>query len=394
MAGKAEIAVVGGGAAGCFAAVRLKELMSDCRVTVYESADRPLRKLALTGGGRCNITNRNAEGLKELYPRGFRAMKGFLREFSAEDAVCWFEAHGLPLKEEEGGRMFPKSDSAMDVVRLLEREMKSRGVTLRTGAGIRDVSELKADAVLVTTGGAGARGMLPAEVALTPEAPSLFSFKLAGCAPLMGLSTSRSKLVIPGTDLRAEGPVLITDWGLSGPAVLRLSSYAAYHLKENSYKSDLIINWAGVSEAEFKSWADGNRNASRQVSNVPFPGIPHRLWEDLLERSGLRADLKWCEMGGKQLQKLCAAATADCRRITGRAPFRDEFVTAGGVALEGLNGLESKAVPSLFFAGEVLDIDAVTGGFNLQAAWTTAAVAASRIAGKILSLQPCKQSGR
>lgn len=381
-----KISVIGGGAAGCFAAIRLKELVPDSEVAIYEAAGGILRKLALTGGGRCNITNRHAEALKEFYPRGYRAMRGFLREFSAEDAVLWFESRGLPLKEEDGGRMFPESDSAMDVVRLLEGELRRLGVRVCTGSRISNLADIAADAVLVTTGGAGARGLLPPEVGLVPEAPSLFSFRMDGVSALMGLSTKHSKLQIPGTGLRSEGELLVTDWGISGPAVLRLSSYAAYHLKDSSWSSDLLINWPGVSEAEFLNWAETGRKTERYVVNVPYPGIPQRLWENLVGEAGLRRDLRWSEIGNKQLQKLCAKLTADNRRITGRAPFKDEFVTAGGVDLGELKGLESKAVPGLFFAGEVLDIDAVTGGFNLQAAWTTAVVAARCIAGKLLSL--------
>ena len=245
------------------------------------------------------------------------------------------------------------------------------------------------DAVVVTTGGApkGLPLLEGLDLEWVPTVPSLFTFTIQdeGLRALMGLVVEAT-VSLPGTPFKADGPLLITDWGLSGPAVLKLSSYAARHLHDAGYQAPLSVNWLSLSEAETRALLEGlsTNNPRKQVSNTPPAGLQVRLWNHLTVKAGLRPDIRWAELGSKGLNKLVNTLTQDSYAIAGKTKFRDEFVTCGGVALSNLNPatLESKQYPGLYFAGEVLDIDAITGGFNLQAAWTTGYVAAQSIASK------------
>ena len=392
-----KVAIIGAGAAGCLSAIELKRRSPGTEVTVLEASGRPLAKVALTGGGRCNLTNTFAivRDLREVYPRGARLMKGALRAFSPADTRHWFEALGVDLKEEAGGRIFPCSDDATQIVRTLEREMRRSGVKVLCHSRVTAIQDLStgyeitiegalalhADAVIVATGGspksAGLSFLGPLGLAIEPPVPSLFTLKTndPGIKALMGTVAPDAILSLAGTPFRAVAPLLLTDWGFGGPATLKLSSYAARHLADSSYRATLLVNWTGRNEqAIHESLAKlATHNAQKMVVNTPLPGLPARLWTYLLERSALRADLRWAEMGSKGLNRLVSTLTRDPYPITGRAAFKEEFVTCGGVALQNLNAstLEAKAHPGLFLSGEVLDIDAVTGGFNLQAAWTT-----------------------
>lgn len=415
-----RIAVIGAGAAGCFCTAELRRLRPEFRVDVYEAGPKPLAKVAITGGGRCNLTN-SFEGIRSLaeaYPRGDRLMKRLLKQFSQEDTLRWFESAGVPLVLQEDHCVFPQSQDAMDIVSALLRRMEGANLLLRTpvhcietpdqvgGDGnvmpVRGVGNVMPgltghllvddepyDAVVVTTGGApkGLPMLDGLGLEWVPTVPSLFTFTIRdeGLRSLMGLVVDAS-VSIPGTAFKADGPLLITDWGLSGPAVLKLSSYAARHLHEVGYQAPLSVNWLARNEAETREILQETAaaNPRKQVSNTPVTELQARLWNHLIARAGLRPDIRWAELGSKGLNRLVSTLTQDSYTIAGKTRFREEFVTCGGVALTNLDPstLESKRHPGLYFAGEVLDIDAITGGFNLQAAWTTAAAVARSIAAK------------
>ena len=404
-----RIAIIGAGAAGCFCAAELRRLRADLRVDVYESGPKPLAKVAITGGGRCNLTN-SFEGIRNLaeaYPRGDRLMKRLLHVFSQEDTWRWFESAGVPLVLQDDHCVFPQSQDAMDIVRALLRRMDGANLRLKAPVhriqtpdqvgGDEDVMPGLTghllvdgepyDAVVVTTGGApkGLPLLDGLDLEWVPTVPSLFTFTIQdeGLRSLMGLVADAS-VSIPGTAFKADGPLLITDWGLSGPAVLKLSSYAARYLHEAGYKAPLTVNWLALNEVETRNLLQETAagNPRKQVSNTPPAGLQARLWNHLILKAELRPDIRWAELGAKGLNRLVATMSQDTYEIAGKTKFREEFVTCGGVALSNLdpNTLESKRHPGLYFAGEVLDIDAITGGFNLQAAWTTGAVVARSIA--------------
>ena len=390
-----RIAVIGAGAAGCFCAAELRRRLPAVKVDVYESGPKPLAKVAITGGGRCNLTN-SFEGIRSLgeaYPRGERLMKRLLRVFSQEDTWRWFEAAGVPLVLQDDHCVFPHSQDAMDIVHALLRKMEGVNLMLRTPVHAigpdMTVDGEAYDAVVVTTGGApkGLPLLEGLDLEWVPTVPSLFTFTIQdeGLRALMGLVVEAT-VSLPGTPFKADGPLLITDWGLSGPAVLKLSSYAARHLHDVGYQAPLSVNWLSLSEAETRALLEklSAANPRKQVSNTPPEGLQARLWNYLTVKAGLRPDIRWAELGSKGLNKLVNTLTQDNYAIAGKTKFRDEFVTCGGVALSNLNPatLECKQYPGLYFAGEVLDIDAITGGFNLQAAWTTGYVAAQSIASK------------
>ena len=394
-----RIAIIGAGAAGCFCAAELRRLRPAFRVDVYEAGPKALAKVAITGGGRCNLTN-SFEGIRSLaeaYPRGERLMKRLLKQFSQEDAWRWFESAGVPLVLQEDHCVFPQSQDAMDIVRALLRRMEGANLLLRTpvssvmpgSTGHLLVDGEPYDAVVVTTGGApkGLPMLDGLDLEWVPTVPSLFTFTIRdeGLRSLMGLVVDAS-VSIPGTAFKADGPLLITDWGLSGPAVLKLSSYAARHLHGTGYQAPLSVNWLDRNEAETRAVLQetASGNPRKQVSNTPVAGLQARLWNHLTAKAGLRPDIRWAELGSKGLNKLVNVLTQDSYEIAGKTKFREEFVTCGGVALGNLDPatLESKRHPGLYFAGEVLDIDAITGGFNLQAAWTTAYTVARSIASK------------
>mgnify|MGYP002625200938 FL=1 len=379
-----KIAIVGCGAAGAFCGANLREMRPDLGITVFEAGRKPLAKVALTGGGRCNLTNDfSAIGsLAEAYPRGWRLMKRALKEFGPEDTCRWFRERGVRLVLQEDHRWFPASQDAAEIVRTLLRGLQ--GAEIRTGARIEDVSALlpEFDAVVVTTGGGRDFSLLaPLGLEIVPAVPSLFT--LSTDSPIRGLSgTAVTAIVgIAGTRFRAAGSVLITDWGFSGPAVLALSSYSARHLAETGYRGTLLVNWLSLSEEEARERLAGMavQNSHRQLSTV-YP-LPSRLWEFILGRCRLDASTRWGQMSPAALNRLASRLVADDYPIAGKSRFREEFVTCGGVALGEIDPatMECRRHPGLYFAGEVLDIDAITGGFNLQAAWTTGYLAARAI---------------
>ena len=400
-----RVAIIGAGAAGCFCAVQLRRMAPELAVTLFEAGAKPMAKLAITGGGRCNLTNsfQGIHSLGEAYPRGERVLQRALKAFSEEDTVRWFEAEGIPLVLQPDHCWFPRSQNALDIVRCLDRGMRGAELRLRTPVRRIEMADQVGhdeasypaptgylvngepfDYVVVTTGGA-TRGLPFLEslgLEMIPPVPSLFTFTVPDPAlrSLMGLVTKAS-VGLAGTSFKADGPLLITDWGLSGPATLKLSAYAARYLAEQGYKGTVVINWLNAKENAVREQllAMAAGNPQKLLSSV-HP-VQQRLWEHLLQRAGLRKDMRWAELGSKGLNRLTATLTADSYPLSGKSKFREEFVTAGGVALANINlsTLESKQHPGLYFAGEVLDIDAITGGFNLQAAWSTGYVCALNI---------------
>ena len=389
-----KTAVIGGGAAGFFLAINLKEMMPQMDVTIFERSQRVLTKVEISGGGRCNCTNsfRMVKDLSQVYPRGHRLMKRLFNMFNYEDAYQWFERHGVPLVTQDDECVFPKAQDSHTIIDCFLSLAKRSHIKICTRERISSLEQVRDyDYVAVTTGGSpkgeGLRWLADLEHEIEAPLPSLFTFTIkdAALTALMGLVTP-AEVQIAGTKLRADGPLLITHWGMSGPAILRLSSYAARHLADVNYQAPLRVNWLGntypVEHVSDVLCAQVVRQPKKQLSTYCPLGLQQRLWQYLLEKSlGERATIRWAELNQKDINRLVNILTNDIFQIAGRAPFKDEFVTCGGISLKAVNPntLESRHVPRLFFAGEVLDIDGVTGGFNFQAAWTTAYVVAQSI---------------
>lgn len=407
-----KIAIVGAGAAGCFCAIELKRRMPSASVEVFEAGPKALAKVAITGGGRCNLTNsfEDVSSLSAAYPRGDKLMKRLFRTFDQRSAWEWFENEGVKLVLQEDHCVFPASQDAMEIVNTLLTRMRQTGVVLHTrhkvtGISLRqeggytllvpepvvgpmspnsrrqDKHEYSADIVVVTTGGSpklSGLGMLDGlDLEITPPVPSLFTFNLPGSPvrELMGTVVENAGASLVGTKFKATGPLLITHWGMSGPAILKLSSYAARYLAENEYSATLSVNWFGdtVEQAVRERILSLSKdNSQKLILNTHPSELPSRLWTYLISKSGIREDARWAELGSKGLNRLVNTLINDEYQIRGKSRFKEEFVTCGGVALSNINlsTLESKAHPGLYFAGEVLDVDAITGGFNLQAAWS------------------------
>ena len=387
-------AIVGGGAAGFFLAVNLKEMMPEMDVTIFERSKHVLAKVEVSGGGRCNCTNSFAQvsDLSQVYPRGHRLMKRLFHVFDQEDAYQWFESHGVPLVTQDDECVFPQAQDSHAVINCFLSLARRYRVNICTGRKIQSLDELSGyDYVAVTTGGSpkgdGLCWLADLGHEIEAPVPSLFTFSIADerLRALQGLVVEDAVAFVSGTKYRAEGPLLITHWGVSGPAILKLSSYAARHLAECEYKAPLAISWLQQPEADLQTALQemALRQPQKQLTTSNPFGLQQRLWSYLLEKTlGQRALLRWCELNKKDVSRLVNVLKNDTYQIAGRAAFKDEFVTCGGVSLKAVNPstLESRHVPHLFFAGEVLDIDGVTGGFNFQAAWTTAYTIAQNIA--------------
>ena len=398
-----HIAVIGGGAAGFFAAITARQTNSHAEVVIFEKTSRVLAKVGVSGGGRCNLTNSFAciTDLKQVYPRGHRLMKRLFRQFDHRDTYEWFERHGVPLVTQADHCVFPRAQTSQAIINCLTSQADKLGIVTVTQHAMKAVTptaegKLKIeftdkpprlfDKVIVTTGGAPLRRNLEPH-ALTGHdiiapAPSLFTLNVPDKAftNLMGIVVNPVTLTLASTKFKARGPLLITHWGMSGPAVLKLSAHAARYLYENNYRANVAVNWinethAAVVEQQLAQLIQLNRK--KQMGAVAPCQLTSRLWIYLLGRAGLDAHRRWDELGRKGLNKLIETLTNDIHAIQGRGRFKDEFVTSGGISLQSLDSstLESKVCPNLYFAGEVIDIDGITGGFNLQAAWTTGYVA-------------------
>lgn len=384
-------AIIGGGAAGFFCAINLKEMVAPMEVTIFERAPQVLRKVEISGGGRCNCTNSFAEvsDLSQVYPRGHRLLKRLFKSFGPQDAYQWFEQHGVKLITQKDQCVFPQSQDSHTIINMFLSEARRLGIQVRTSQKINTLEELADyDYIVVTTGGQPTvNGLAWLNHPIEQPVPSLFTFQINDkpLQSLMGTVIEDATVFIPGTKLRASGPLLITHWGMSGPAILRLSSYAARILADHNYHLPLHINWVSSKENEVLEELHSLiiQHPMKQVVSIRPFALPSRLWNYLAEKClGQRATYRWKDLNTKEINRLANLLTNDSYQIAGRAPFKDEFVTCGGVSLAAVdaNTLESKHLNRLFFAGEVLDIDGVTGGFNFQAAWTTAYTVARAIA--------------
>ena len=386
-------AIIGGGAAGFFLAVNLKEMVPSMAVTILERSQHVLAKVEVSGGGRCNCTNSFAHvtDLSQVYPRGHRLLKRLFKVFDYRAGYQWFESHGVRLTTQDDDCVFPALQDSHAIINCFLSEAKRHQVEIRMGAKVNALDDVADyDFVAVCTGGSpqasGLQWLADAGHEIVKPVPSLFTLSIADrqLTELMGTVVEPVQVMIPGTKFRAEGPLLITHWGVSGPAVLRVSSYGARHLSEADYQVPLSINWTGCKEPEVLEQLQSivAQQPQKQLQTIAPCGMPARLWSYLLTKTlGERSKNRWQNLNQKELNRLVNTLTNDVYMTAGRAAFRDEFVTCGGVSLADVNPstLESRHVPNLYFAGEVLDIDGITGGFNFQAAWTTAYVVATAI---------------
>ena len=393
-----KTAIVGGGAAGFFLAVNLKEMCPAMEVTILERAQRVLAKVEVSGGGRCNCTNsfRDVRDLSAVYPRGHRIMKRLFKTFDYHAAYRWFESHGIQLVTQDDQCVFPAAQDSHVIIDCFLSEARRLGVEVRTGCAVNSLEALSDyDFIAVTTGGQPQlKGLawLEGHEVVQPV-PSLFTLSIADkalCA-LMGTVIETAAVSIPGTKFRAEGPLLLTHWGVSGPAVLKLSSYAARHLYDCHYQSPISVNWTCRKENEIRQELMQLTCAYAQklLTTVRPLDLPGRLWTYLVEKTlGQRGRSPWGSLNQKETNRLVNVLCNDTYHTSGRAAFKDEFVTCGGIALSAVNPstLESRTRHHLYFAGEVLDIDGITGGFNFQAAWTTAYTVATAISSEVTGL--------
>ena len=381
-----KTAIIGGGAAGFFLAINLKEMCPEMQVSIFEKSKKVLAKVEVSGGGRCNCTNSFASvrDLSQVYPRGHRLMKRLFKTFDYRDAFEWFERHGVRLVTQDDDCVFPASQDSHTIINVFLAEARRHGIEIRTESKIESLDQLADYGFITITTGGGTASL--AGVPTIEPVPSLFTFSIADEAlrALMGTVIEEATTLIPGTNYRAQGPLLITHWGMSGPAILKLSSYAARELHDHHYQMPLSVNWLSRKDPEILEELQHiiATHPQKQIATIRPFDLPSRLWSYLLEKTlGERAQNRWQNLNQKELNRLVNILSNDTYQIAGRAAFKDEFVTCGGVDLNAVNPntLESKNLPHVFFAGEVLDIDGITGGFNFQAAWTTAYTVAQAI---------------
>ncbi len=391
--------IVGGGAAGFFAALICAENNRDAEIIILEKTAQFLSKVKISGGGRCNVTHAcfDARELTTRYPRGERALISPFKQFQAADTVAWFEQRGVKLKTEDDGRMFPVTDSSQTIIDCLMKAADEVGIKLKTSCGVESVvkktdagfelmlsngDKLACDKLLLAIGGCRtpALGQLAVSLdhTLEPPVPSLFTFHIETpwLRELAGVSLENVEAAVADAKLRERGALLLTHWGLSGPAILRLSAWGARALHDKNYHFALLINWLpDLNEEKLAAAFQTCRQtqSAKFIVNTPLAKLPSRLWEQLVIASGLPRETRWAALSGAGQHKLIQQLLRSEFQVTGKSLNKDEFVTCGGVKLNEVNfkTMESKLCPGLFFAGEVLDIDGITGGFNFQAAWTT-----------------------
>lgn len=408
-----NLIVAGGGAAGFFCAVTAARLQPRLNVVILEKSSKLLSKVRISGGGRCNVTH-SCFSIAEMvrnYPRGRNFLKSAFHHFFTSDTVNWFRERGIQLKAEADGRMFPVTDSSETIIECLTAEAARYGVTVRCNSGVRRIEpaaspdasftvhldngeDIQADYVCIAAGGFpkqsqyGWLGNLGHGIA--SPVPSLFTFNIpdGGFSDLMGISLESARIKLQGLPFVQEGPLLITHWGLSGPAVLKLSAYAARELAALNYRFSISVNWLGsTNETELAARFHVLRQdfARRKIRNRNPFNLPARLWDYMLSKSGIDGDRNWADLPGRQQNALIKNLCAQELQINGKTTFKEEFVTAGGIQLSEVTSstMESKLIPNLFFAGEILDVDGITGGFNFQHAWSSGFIAGKTIANRL-----------
>ena len=396
-----KVAVIGGGAAGFFAAMSVKKHHPNAEVVIFEKSRNVLAKVKVSGGGRCNVTH-NQTNIKELaknYPRGEKFLRKAFSQFSVLDTISWFKTRGVNLKAEPDNRMFPESNTSQTIIDTFLQETQKLGVRVQKNTGMTnlaetgngwkvsfsDGSEENFNYVIVALG--GQKSIEKFELfsnldhKIESPVPSLFTFNIASSkiTDLMGMVAPMATVKIQGTKLQNSGPLLVTHWGMSGPAILKLSSLAARELGERDYNFKIQINWLGdVKEDEVRASLSSyiSSNGKKQVNKNPFD-IPNKLWVYFLEKLEIKEGLTWNSVDKKSKNRIINSVVNDVYSVSNKTTFKEEFVICGGLSLSGIDPktMQSRMAPNLYFAGEVLDIDGVTGGFNFQAAWTTGFIA-------------------
>ncbi|MCC9165595.1 NAD(P)/FAD-dependent oxidoreductase [Pontibacter harenae] len=407
------VVVIGGGAAGFFGAIACAEANAETEVILLEKTNKLLSKVRVSGGGRCNVTHQCyvPTTFSQHYPRGAKQLKEAFKTFGATETVAWFEQRGVQLKAEADGRMFPVTDSSDTIIDCLLREANKAGVQIRKGAGVERIEVLKsdssnqqqfvlhlsngntikADKILVSTGGnpkaQNYDWLRKIGHTIKEPVPSLFTFNVPASPlkELQGISVPQAKVRVAGQKLEYEGPLLITHWGYSGPAVLKLSAWGARIFSDLNYSFTALINWIPeFTEETLRENLQNYRQAhpKKVVSTNPLFGLPQRLWKALTALAEVPTETIWAELPAKNTNKLVEALLRAPFEVNGKTTFKEEFVTCGGIDLSQINmrTMESRVVPGLYFAGEVIDVDGITGGFNFQAAWTTGYLAGRAMA--------------
>jgi len=397
-----DIIIVGGGAAGFFTAIAIAEKNPKLRVAILERGKEVLTKVRISGGGRCNVTHACFEPneLVKFYPRGEKELRGPFHQFSAGDTIEWFEKHGVALKIEEDGRMFPVSNSSQTIIDCFTDAVKKLHIPVLTGQSVQSIfkaenywkietqnEKYSCDKLVLATGSNPKIWEMIAGFGHTivSPVPSLFTFNIKDLRikELPGVSALVS-IKVKDTKLTATGPLLVTHWGMSGPAILKLSAWGARQLFDKNYQFTIFVNWLNdidASEAETILKELKQEHSKKTVSKKSPFAFPNRLWESLVLASGIETETKWADLSKIQLQQLSNQLTSGQFQVNGKSTFKEEFVTAGGIDLKEINfkTMESKLHPNLYFAGEIVNIDAITGGFNFQNAWTSGFILANNI---------------
>lgn len=402
-----QLIVIGGGAAGFFCAVNAARVNPQLKVTILEKTSKLLAKVKISGGGRCNLTHAcfDIADMSKKYPRGENFVKKTFHQFFTTDTIKWFEERGVKLKKENDGRMFPVTDSSQTIIDCLMKEANKYRVEININAEVKNVEAkedrfdltlsdsrlLTTDYLCIASGGYAKSSMFnwlkQLGHAIEDPVPSLFTFNMPGnpITKLMGVSVPNTRVKVAGTKLEERGPLLITHWGMSGPVILRLSAWGARELKERNWKFGISVNWLpGHNEQQLAEQFKAFRFeiASQKIGNKNPFALPQRLWEFLLEQSGVNKEKRWADLPIKEQNKLVKNLCASEFSINGKTTFKEEFVTAGGIKLNEVdaNTMMSKKISNLYFAGEVLNVDGITGGFNFQHAWTSGFIAGKTIA--------------
>lgn len=401
-----DLIVIGGGAAGMFNAINVATLFPDKKVLVIEKSNKLLAKVKISGGGRCNVTHAcfDPKELIRYYPRGARELLSVFSRFSPLETALWFAERGVKLKTEEDGRMFPITDSSQTIIDCLLKEAEKRNVNIWQSCEVKNIApqekgfvlqlsdgkELSCHKLMIATGGHPKleqyKWIEKLGHTIVPPVPSLFTFNLIKnpITELMGVSVKKVRVKLLPLKLEEEGPLLITHWGFSGPVILKLSALAARELHALDYNYEVQINWLPqFNELELKKYFENHRLnfGNHKLINRQGFNFPSRLWSYLLYKSGINEDKRWADVSNKEINKLLETIYRDRYAANGKTTFKEEFVTCGGVNLKEIDfkTMQSKLVNDLYFAGEILNIDGVTGGFNFQAAWATAYVAAQNM---------------